>query len=170
MDHILPISLNKTCIYLSVFLFVALYGCRNIENSKQSQMNDTLKINKTEAEWKQILSPEQYNVLRQKGTERPFTGEYNIFSEKGTYYCAACGNPLFPSDGKYTSDYGWPSFTEAINNKNIITAIDTSFGMVRTEIMCAACGGHLGHLFDDGPGPDKKRYCVNSVSLKFKSK
>lgn len=131
-------------------------------------MKNNFAVQKTDSEWKQLLTPEQYNVLRQKGTERPFTGEYNIFSEKGTYYCAACGAALFTSDDKYISDCGWPSFTDAIDNKSIITAKDTSFGMVRTEIMCADCGGHLGHLFDDGPGPDGKRYCVNSVSLQFK--
>jgi peptide-methionine (R)-S-oxide reductase len=168
MDRILPISLNKTS--LIVFVLLAVMGCRNIENSNRSQMNDSVKIHKTEAEWKQILSPEQYNVLRNKGTERPFSGEYNIFTEKGIYYCAACGAPLFTSDDKFTSECGWPSFTEAIDNKNIITAKDSSYGMIRTEIMCAACGGHLGHLFDDGPGPDGKRYCVNSVSLQFKKK
>ena len=170
MDRILPISLNKNLIYPVVIIFLLVYGCRNIENSKRLVMNDSIKIHKTEAEWKQALSAEQYAVLRQKATERPFSGEYNIFTEHGVYYCAGCGAPLFSSDEKYTSDCGWPSFTDAINNKSIITAKDTSYGMVRTEIMCAACGGHLGHLFDDGPGPGGKRYCVNSVSLKFKKK
>jgi peptide-methionine (R)-S-oxide reductase len=170
MVRILPINLNKNSNYLVLLMLLLALGCRNIADSGTSIMNDSLKINKTEAEWKTSLSSEQYQVLRQKGTEKPFSGEYNIFSENGVYYCAGCGAPLFSSDEKYTSDCGWPSFTDAINDKNIITAQDSSYGMIRTEIMCAACGGHLGHLFDDGPGPGGKRYCVNSVSLKFKKK
>ncbi len=169
MVRILEIISNKSVFCLLILAILAT-SCRNSSQMNTSVMKENFTVQKTDSEWKQILSAEQYNVLRKKATERPFTGEYNIFAKEGTYYCAACGAALFISDDKYTSDCGWPSFTEAIDNKSIITAVDSSFGMVRTEIMCAACGGHLGHLFDDGPGPGKKRYCVNSVSLKFKSK
>lgn len=123
---------------------------------------------KTDEEWKQILSPEQFYVIREKGTERPFSGKYYMHNEKGVYYCAACGYELFSSSDKFHSECGWPSFSEAVAAGNIITSVDTSFNMIRTEIMCARCGGHLGHLFDDGPAPGGKRYCVNSVSLEFK--
>jgi len=169
MVRIVTMKIYKSVIAIS-FSLIWLTSCLNSTELNKSAMKENYKVQKTDSEWKQILSPEQYKVLRQKATERPFSGEYNIFSKDGIYYCAACGAPLFKSSDKFTSDCGWPSFTEAIDNKSIITSVDTSFGMVRTEITCAACGGHLGHLFDDGPGPGKKRYCVNSVSLKFKTK
>ncbi len=127
---------------------------------------DTLK--KTDEEWKKILSPEQYEVLRLKGTERPFTGKYNMHFEKGKYVCAACGFELFSSENKFESHCGWPSFDDEIKKGNIITQLDTSHGMVRTEILCGKCGGHLGHVFDDGPTKTGTRYCVNSASLDFK--
>lgn len=169
MVRIATMKTFKSVIAISISL-IWLISCRNSTELNKTAIKENLKVQKTDSEWKQILTPEQYKVLRQKATERPFTGEYNIFSKDGIYYCAACGAPLFKSDDKFTSDCGWPSFTDAINNKSIITSVDTSLGMVRTEIMCAACGSHLGHVFDDGPGPGKKRYCVNSVSLKFKTK
>lgn len=122
---------------------------------------------KTDAEWKKVLTEEQYQVLRQKATERPFTGEYYKHFEKGVYVCAACGNPLFNSDAKFDSPCGWPSFDQAIE-KSVIYKEDNSFGMKRTEVMCANCGGHLGHLFDDGPEETTgNRFCTNSVSIKF---
>jgi peptide-methionine (R)-S-oxide reductase len=126
------------------------------------------KIKKTDAEWKAELTPEQYRVLREKGTERAFTGKYNIHKEKGMYVCAGCGSPLFSSDTKFDSGCGWPSFFEALDKEKIKEVRDLSFGMIRIEILCAKCDGHLGHVFDDGPKPTGLRYCVNSLSLDFK--
>ena len=129
---------------------------------------DLTPVVKSEEEWKNLLSPEQYRVLREKGTDAPFTGKYYLNKEKGVYVCAACGNELFTSDMKFESSCGWPSFDKEIAGGKIKTHIDTTHGMVRTEIVCAKCGSHLGHLFDDGPTPTGERYCVNSVSLSFK--
>jgi methionine-R-sulfoxide reductase len=137
-------------------------------NKFMSNSNDTTKVVKTEEEWKKLLTPEQYRVMREKGTEMPFTGKYYLNHEKGMYVCAACGNELFSSDMKFDSRCGWPSFDREIAGGKIKTQIDTSLGMVRTEIMCGRCGAHLGHLFDDGPTNTGMRYCVNSVSLDFK--
>lgn len=125
-------------------------------------------VNKTEEEWKQVLSPEQYYVIRQKGTEAPFSGKFYKHTEKGTYVCAACGEELFKSDTKFDAGCGWPSFFEAIDSTKITYTRDTSHGMIRTEITCTKCGGHLGHVFDDGPQPTGLRYCVNSLSIDFK--
>lgn len=135
---------------------------------KTSSMDTTKKINRTEEEWKAILTPEQYYVLREKGTDAPFTGKLTLNKDKGMYYCAACGSELFSSDMKFDSHCGWPSFDREIEGGKIKTQVDTSHGMVRTEIMCARCGSHLGHLFDDGPTSTGLRYCVNSTSLEFK--
>ena len=121
-----------------------------------------------EKDWKKILSNEQYRILRRKGTEPPFTGKYLENKEDGTYVCAACGNPLFSSKTKFDSSSGWPSFWEAIKKENIELKSDNSFGMNRIEVLCSNCGGHLGHVFDDGPKPTGKRYCINSESLDFK--
>lgn len=124
---------------------------------------------KTDAEWKQKLTPEQYEVLRNKATETPFTGHLLHNKEGGMYTCAACGSELFSSDTKFDSGTGWPSFYDVVNNKNVRTKDDDTLGMHRVEVTCATCGGHLGHLFDDGPA-DKtgKRYCINSCALDFK--
>jgi peptide-methionine (R)-S-oxide reductase len=125
------------------------------------------KIVKTEDEWKKLLTPEQFKVLRKQGTERAFTGELWDNHRKGTYVCAACGLPLFSSETKFESGTGWPSFWQPIDPKNVGTEEDNSFFSTRTEVHCARCGGHLGHVFTDGPRPTGLRYCMNSVSMKF---
>jgi peptide-methionine (R)-S-oxide reductase len=122
---------------------------------------------KTDAQWKKDLTPEQYHVLREKGTERAFTGKYWNLKDNGMYACAGCGQELFKSDSKYDSGCGWPSFTHAVESGRIAYHEDTTHGMRRTEVTCKKCGGHLGHVFDDGPGPTGKRYCINSASLTF---
>jgi peptide-methionine (R)-S-oxide reductase len=147
-----------------VYVMLVLTGCNGqVSNSQTS----TLKVIKTNAQWQRELSPEQFEILRNKGTERPFSGVYNDHFEKGTYVCAACSNLLFTSEGKFKTDCGWPSFDRAFKG-SVIYQTDTSYGMKRTEVMCAACGGHLGHVFEDGPAETTgMRYCTNSASIKF---
>jgi peptide-methionine (R)-S-oxide reductase len=128
------------------------------------------KITKTDAEWKKELTPEQYRVLREKGTERAFSGEYWNTKAKGVYRCAGCGAELFVSDTKFDSGCGWPSFYQAKSTNAVAEAKDNSLLMQRTEVLCSKCGGHLGHVFDDGPNPTGLRYCINSASLKFEGK
>jgi peptide-methionine (R)-S-oxide reductase len=128
------------------------------------------KIVKTDEEWRRTLTPEQYAVCRQKGTERAFTGRYWDNHAEGTYRCSACGEPLFDSSTKFDSGTGWPSFYQPIAKESVETVDDTSHGMRRTEVVCAACGAHLGHVFPDGPRPTGERYCMNSVSLDFQPK
>jgi peptide-methionine (R)-S-oxide reductase len=125
------------------------------------------RIEKTDAEWREQLTPEQYRILRQKGTERAFTGEYNAAKEKGVYRCAGCDAELFSSETKFESGTGWPSFYAPIAEENVREETDLSHGMRRTEVMCDACGGHLGHVFPDGPQPTGQRYCLNSAALKL---
>lgn len=129
-----------------------------------------MKVEKTEEEWRKDLDPDAYEVLRNKATEPPFTGKYTLSKEDGIYRCGGCGAELFSSDTKYDSGSGWPSFTEPANAKNVRLETDSSHGMVRTEVLCANCGGHLGHVFDDGPGPNGKRFCINSCALDLEPK
>jgi peptide-methionine (R)-S-oxide reductase len=144
-----------------MILLLLIFTSSNIQSQE--------KIIKSEAEWKRILSPTEYYVLREKGTERATTGVYTKFYEKGIYNCAACNTALFESQYKYNSYSGWPAFDRSIK-KNVTEIVDKSYGMARVEVVCAICEGHLGHVFEDGPKTTGRRYCINSVSLKFESK
>jgi methionine-R-sulfoxide reductase len=168
--------MRKPILSLILICFGSLASCQTANNNSNNQSSnpkksmDTNKI-KTDEEWKKILSPEQYYVLREKGTERPHSSELNDNFEKGTYVCAGCGTELFTSEQKFDGHCGWPSFDNEIGAGDRVKKIkDFSHGMVRTEIVCANCGGHLGHIFDDGPTKTGQRYCVNGLSIGFKLK
>ena len=127
-------------------------------------------MKKTREEWRKILTPEEFHVLREKGTEKPFTGKYVDHKKKGVYKCAGCGNELFSSDTKFDSGTGWPSFGAPISEDSLEMKPDKNLGVLRTEVLCSQCGGHLGHVFNDGPEPTGKRFCINSVALQFKER
>ena len=157
-----------TLIALALFGALALVAAAPVPKAEKKGSTAVIeKVVKTEDEWKKVLTPEQFNVLRKEGTERAFTSPLNHNHEKGVYVCAACGLPLFSSDTKFDSGTGWPSFWAPIDPAHIITKSDRSFFQIRTEVLCARCGGHLGHVFEDGPKPTGLRYCINGVAMKF---
>jgi peptide-methionine (R)-S-oxide reductase len=156
----------KMKLFFVLVVVATATGCAQTKEAKP-ELKKTPFASISDAEWKKKLTPLQYEVLREKGTERAFTGEYWENHEKGTYYCAACHQALFTSDTKYESGTGWPSFFKPIAEDAVITDTDRTYGMLREEVVCSQCGGHLGHVFDDGPKPTGLRYCMNSVSLKF---
>lgn len=156
-------TIKNICFILAILLFAAC--AKNINNTEAS---NTGKVVKTDEEWKKELTADEYAVLREKATERPYTGEYDQFWDSGTYVCKACGNELFYSATKFDAGCGWPSFFKTIDSSKINTIPDYSLGMKRIEVVCARCGGHLGHVFDDGPDTTGLRYCINSLSLGFK--
>lgn len=175
--------MNKIITFITAIVF--FLSCNAQEESYREQTKtvnmkenknphysrtDTSKIDIPNEEWKNILPQEVYNIARQKGTERPFTSPIETSKEVGTYYCKACGNPLFKSDTKFESGCGWPSFFEPINKAALIYSPDHSHGMVRTEVQCGRCKAHLGHVFEDGPPPTGLRYCINGVILDFEKK
>lgn len=167
---LVPMKKLKQVFALLCFVFVGIQ-CQSQTTSsttlKKMKNPDSSKINKTDEEWKKILTNEVYYIARMKGTERPWTSKYENFYDKGTYACAACGNHLFQSDTKFNSGCGWPSFFEPITKSSIIYTPDNSHGMKRTEVQCGKCNAHLGHLFEDGPPPTGLRYCINGVILDF---
>lgn len=179
-------KINKTNSFHARFLLlvgfisfvIATISCNNNVVNTQTKINimnnemnsDSTLVNKTDSEWNAQLTPDQYYVLRKKGTERPFTSKWENNYDGGIYSCVGCGNELFKSDSKFDAGCGWPSFFEALDSSKIKTEIDNTLGMQRVEIMCAKCGGHLGHVFDDGPKPTGLRYCVNGTALNFLKK
>lgn len=149
---------------------VSLSACAQDKSAGENETSKTkFEVVKTESEWRSELSPEAFHILREAGTERAFSGKYNDFHESGIFVCAACGNPLFDSKTKFDSGTGWPSFYTVIDEGHVKEVPDHGLGMARVEVLCGRCGGHLGHVFEDGPKPTGLRYCVNSASLDFKS-
>lgn len=165
-------------IILSFAILLAIVSCQAQTASKTGtkgknpyySKTDTTHLNVSDAEWKKVLPNDVYQIARKKDTEFAFSGKYWDFEGIGTYYCAACGNPLFLADSKFSSTCGWPSFYETIRPKSVNYISDNSFGMERTEVTCGRCDGHLGHIFDDGPAPTYKRFCMNSLMLDFEPK
>lgn len=165
---------NKTMRKVIVLFILAvgfiLPACSQPAKKPENNPRSVFTVVKTEEQWKKELTPLQFNILRQKGTERAFSGEYWDNHKKGTYVCAACQLPLFQAETKFESGTGWPSFYKPIEEGAVLTIEDTAYGMIREEVVCSRCGGHLGHLFDDGPDPTGLRYCMNSASLLFRQK
>ncbi len=153
--------------FIFTLVLISSLGLNSCTAQTKKMDNQEFKVTKTDAEWKAELSAKQYDVLRDKGTEIAFTGEYWKNYNDGVYHCAGCNTPLFMSDTKFKSGSGWPSFWKPIDEKNVKVVIDRSMGMVREEVICGVCGGHLGHVFNDGPKPTGLRYCLNSASLDF---
>jgi peptide-methionine (R)-S-oxide reductase len=166
MKYILFIALPALLLVSLAFTYV-----RHADKPKSIADDDQpRKVVKTDAEWKKLLTPDQYAILREHGTERAFSSPLNDIHQHGTFYCAGCHNPLFSSDTKFDSGTGWPSFYAPIAKNAVIEKKDKSYGMVRTEILCSVCSGHLGHVFDDGPKPTGLRYCMNGVAMTFEKK